>query len=155
MDSNFTNDSTGNVHHLYSDRHPRDVGGYENIRYTFDRITSDISMLWDKERLLIRTEINEKIMEIKAASVRLGVGLGLCFAGLIATVFAFVYVLDVFLPIWAASVITMALLFVIGGALVLSATKRLGADRLTPRHSLETLGHLKTNLKERVHEFKH
>jgi len=155
MEPNFTNETPTNVHQLYSDTHPRAIGQAADWKVMVDTISNDLSTLWDRERLLVRTEINEKIMEVKEASTTMAIGAGLCFAGVIASVLAVVYVLDVFLPLWASAVIATVGFFLIGGILFGMAKRKLSADRLRPRHSIETLSEFKTTLKERVHEFKH
>ncbi|HXH74878.1 MAG TPA: phage holin family protein [Bacteriovoracaceae bacterium] len=149
--------NASNVHRLYSDTHPRnlDQSSDHSWKVMVDRISNDMTTLWGKESLLIRSEINEKFSEAKAAFGTLAVGAALLFVGLIAAVFAAIYVLDVFMPLWLSAVIVTAILFVVGGVMIGIAKKKLEMDKLKPRHSIETLGEIKTTLKERVHEFRH
>lgn len=144
-----------NVHQLYSETHPRNVNEGHSWKLMFDRISGDMTTLWERESLLIRSEINEKFIDAKNALTSFAVGGALLFVGLIAAVFAAIYVLDVFVPLWLSAVIVTAVLFVVGGVMISIAKKKLDADKLKPRHSIDTLGEIKTTLKERVHEFRH
>lgn len=145
-----------NVHPLYSDTHPRNLNAEEHRwRAMIDCVLKDMTTLWQRESLLIRSEINEKFTEAKNAIISLVVGGAFLFVGLMAAVSAAIYVLDVFVPLWLSAVIVTAVLFLLGWVMIGLARKKLVADRLRPRHSLETLGEIKSNLKERVHEFRH
>jgi hypothetical protein len=150
MERNINETDYSNVHRL-----PVDRVVDTSWRGTVDKISDDISSLWDKERLLIRSELNEKVTEAKNAITSIAVGAALCFVGIMAAVFAAIYVLDIFMPLWMAAVAVTAVLFLVGVVMISIAKKRLDMDRLRPRHSLETLDEIRTTLKERVHEFRH
>lgn len=157
INRNTSDLNKSNVHRLYSETHPRNLDSFSehSWKVMVDRISNDMTTLWGRESLLIRSEINEKFTEAKAAFGTLAVGGALLFVGLIAAVFAAIYVLDVFMPLWLSAVIITAILFVTGFVMIKMAKKKLEMDKLRPRHSIETLGEIKTTLKERVHEFRH
>lgn len=116
---------------------------------------SDVQMLWDRQSMLVRTEMNEKLTEIKAASVSIGVGSVLLMAGLFSLVATAMICLSLVIPLWASAVIVTALCLIVGGVMVMGARKKLEADKIRPVHSIEAFGEISSTLKERLYEFKH
>jgi undecaprenyl pyrophosphate phosphatase UppP len=160
MESSINKDSeldSSNVHKLHRDTASQNIG-HENDhswKVMIERVSNDMVLLWEKESLLIRSEMNEKFSEVKTAATSMAVGGALMFVGLISAVFAGIFILDVFMPLWLSAVLVTAVLFIVGGVMIGAAKKKLEAKKLKPRHSIETLGEIKTTLKERVHEFRH
>lgn len=154
MEPNFNqeNESNDNVHELYPDT--SDVRSDNSLKSMLGRLTEDFTHLWDKENLLVRSEINEKLSDAKDASKAFVIGGGFCFAGLIAAVSASIFVLDIFMPLWLSAVIVTAVFFLVGGVLIGVAKKKMEVAKLRPRHSIETLGEIKNTLRERVYEFR-
>jgi hypothetical protein len=114
-----------------------------------------MSMLWDRQSMLIRTEMNEKLAEVKAASVSIGIGSALLLAGVFSLVATAIICLALVVPLWASAVIVTALCLVVGGVMVFGAKKKLEADNIKPVHSIEAFGEISNTLKERLYEFKH
>ncbi len=127
----------------------------DSWKVMFEHLYADLSRLFERESLLIRTEVREKITEAKVAAGSLAIGGGMLLIGAFAAVATAIILLDQVLPLWASALIVTAVLFIVGFVMVKGALKRLEADRLTPRQSLETLGEIKTTFKERINEFKH
>ena len=115
---------------------------------------ADLNTLWAKESLLIRTELDEKVNDLKGAVGSFAVGGAVLLVGLFALVATAIIALNLVAPLWLSAVIVTALLFVVGGILLGSAKKKLSANALKPRHSIETLGEIRNTFQERVHEFK-
>lgn len=126
----------------------------ESWKGMVQNLYSDINNLWQKESLLIRTELNEKVSEVKTAASSFAIGGAVMFVGLFALVATAIIGLDVFLPLWLSAVIVTAVLFIVGGAMLAGAKKKFEANRLRPNRSIETLSEIKNTFQERIHEFK-
>lgn len=128
--------------------------GRESWKSMGENLYRDMSLLWDRQSLLIRTEMNEKLSDMKTAVGSLVAGGAVLFVGVFALVATAIICLNLILPLWASAVIVTAVLLIAGGIMLGAAKKKLEADRLKPRHSIETLGEISTTLKERLYEFK-
>ena len=126
----------------------------ESWKTMMDHLYSDITLLYEREKLLIRSEMNDKVNEVKKAVGSLAVGGGMLVIGAFAIAATAIIVLDIFMPLWASALIVSAGLLIVGFVMVKGAQKKLAADRLKPRHSIETVGEIKTTFKERYNEFK-
>lgn len=150
----YKNFSTGSGVNSFDSVGVDGVGSRESWKSMAEHLYQDMSVLWDRQSMLIRTEMNEKFSDIKTASVSLGAGSVLMIAGAFALVATAIILLDLVLPLWASAVIVTALLFIVGGVLIVGAKKKLEADKIKPKRSIETLGEISTTLKERLYEFK-
>lgn len=126
----------------------------ESWKTMMDHLYSDITLLYEREKLLIRSEMNDKVNEVIKAVGSLAVGGGMLVIGAFAIAATAIIVLDIFMPLWASALIVSAGLLIVGFVMVKGAQKKLAADRLKPRHSIETVGEIKTTFKERYNEFK-
>lgn len=126
----------------------------ESYRALGEHLYTDIRQLFERESLLIRTEVKEKMDEMKAAVGTMVVGGAFLFVGVFAVVATAIIALDIVLPLWASALIVTAVLLLVGAVMVMGAKKKLNAERLTPHQSLDTLGEIKTTFKERINEFK-
>jgi hypothetical protein len=61
--------------------------------------------------------------------------------------------LDMFVPLWAASAIVTVVVLMIGGLALISGKKKMEADRLKPKHSIDALGEIKNTFQEKFHEY--
>lgn len=149
-----------NINHEFGDgqfRNDTAVGTpppRESWSVMFEHLYADMTQLYERESLLIRTEVKEKIDEVKTVFSSMVIGGSFLFAGVFAAVSTAIIALDLVLPLWASALIVTILLFAIGGIMVLGAKKKLGANKLVPRKSIDTLGEIKTTFKERMNEFK-
>jgi uncharacterized membrane protein YqjE len=115
-------------------------------------ISSDVAHLIEKERQLIRVEMNEKISEAKSASVALIASGILLFTGVLCAAATAIIVLDLFTNLWeAAATVTVAFIG-IGGVMFNSAKKKLAARELIPNKSIEVLSEIRESLQEKLHE---
>lgn len=126
----------------------------ESWKGMVQNLYSDINHLWQRESLLIRTELNEKVSDIKTAASSFAIGGSVLFVALFALVATAIIGLDVFLPLWLSAVIVTAVMFVVGGVMLTGAKKKFEANRLKPTRSIETLSEIKNTFQERIHEFK-
>lgn len=131
-----------------------DGAGRESWKGMAENLYHDMSLLWERQSMLIRTEMNEKFSDIKTAGGSLVTGGVLLFAGVFSLVATAIIALDLVLPLWASAVIVTAFLLIVGGIMLGAAKKKLEADKLKPTRSIETLGEISTTLKERFYEFK-
>jgi hypothetical protein len=126
----------------------------ESWRESIQHLYTDFTNLWQRESLLIRTELSEKINEVKMASSSFAVGSATLLVGLFAAVATAIIGLDVFLPLWLSALIVTAVLFIVGGVLFAGAKKKFEVQRLKPTKSIETMHEIKNTFQERVHELK-
>jgi membrane-bound ClpP family serine protease len=126
----------------------------ESWKGMVQHLYTDVNNLWQKESLLIRTELNEKVTEVKTAASAFAIGGAVLLVGLFALVATAIIGLDVFLPLWLSAVIVTAVLFIVGGSMLAGAKKKFEANRLKPTRSIETLSEIKNTFQERIHEFK-
>ena len=126
----------------------------ESWREVVDHLYDDLSHLYERQAQLIRQEVSEKIDEAKGALVTMAIGGSLLFVGIFAAVATAIILLDTVMPLWASAVIVTLFLISVGGLMYIGAKKKLSGRNLVPQHSLETMGEIKTTLKERVNEYK-
>lgn len=141
--------TTFNSEYRVTDQGPRD-----SYRAMAEHLYVDMAQLFQREGVLIRTEVKEKLDEMKAAVGSMVVGGAFLLVGVFAVVATAIIALDIVLPLWASALIVTAALLLVGGVMVAGAKKKLNADQLTPHQSLDTLGEIKTTFKERFNEFK-
>lgn len=126
----------------------------DSWRVMAENLYHDMVGLWDKQSMLVKTEINEKVGDIKTASVSLIGGGVVMVAGVFSLVATAIILFNLIMPLWASAVLVTAILFIVGGVMLMTAKKKFEADRLKPRHSIETLGDISNTFKERIYEFK-
>ena len=112
---------------------------------------SQMTVLFETEIRLVRTEISEKISFAIKAVIALLVAAVLLLAGLFIILFGIVQLVIYFGVIyWLAYFIVGAVIAAIGGAVLLFALKRLSTDNLMPKQSLDQLGKDAHIVKEQV-----
>lgn len=149
-----------NVHELYPGGTMRSTDRIDTIRerdswgLMFEKLSTDMTNLWERQSTLISTELNEKVTTIKVASVSMVTGGVLLFVGTLCLAATAIIALSNIMDPWiAAAVVTIALM-VIGFVMVKGAQKKLAGRGLVPEHSIEALGQIKNTFQERIHEFK-
>lgn len=126
----------------------------ESWRDMLDQLYEDMSALYERQSLLIRQEMREKIDEAKGAIVTMAIGGSFLLVGMFAAVATAIIALDLVMPLWASALIVSGVLLCAGAIMYAGAKKKLSASHLVPHHSLETMGEIKSTLKERVNEYK-
>ena len=150
MDSNMPNsidpyiNGGGSVDKTFVER--------ESMKDMVQNIYTDVSRLLSKEGELIRTELNEKTTQIKAATGGLVVSGVLLFAGALCLAATAIICLDLVAPLWLAAVIVTAAFLVIGGIMFAGAKKKLNVNDLKPVKSIEAFGEIRHSLQEKVNE---
>lgn len=127
---------------------------HHSWKYMFEKLYSDMQHLMARESELVKTELSEKIGEVKTAGVSMLIGGSLLFVGVITLAMTAIFLLSRVIPVWSASALVTAAFLLVGYIMVRMAISKLDADRIKPRQSLETLGEIKTSFKERINEFK-
>jgi uncharacterized integral membrane protein len=131
-----------------------DHTGRDSWKVMFDRLYVDMSRLMERERLLFKTEVKEKVSDLKNAIGSLVVAGSLLFVGVFALVATTIILLNLVMPLWASALIVTAILFIVGGILIGNAKKKLDADHLKPKQSIETFGEMTNTFKETINEYR-
>ena len=126
----------------------------ESWKVMAEHLYSDMTSLLEKESALIRTEVNEKIVEAKNAVISMVLGGTFLFVGVFSLTATAIIVLNRFMPLWGAAALVTVILLGVGFVMLNTAKQKLTADKITPNQSLETLREIKTTFKERINEFK-
>ena len=113
---------------------------------------NDVVHLFEKEGELIRTEMSEKVSEVKTASVSLVTGGVVAFVGLLCVAATAIIALDIVTELWLASTIVTVVFLAVGGIMLMSAKKKLESDRIKPNKSIAAFGEIRHTLKEKVNE---
>lgn len=113
---------------------------------------NDVVHLFEKEGELIRTEMSEKVSDVKTASVSLVTGGVIAFVGLLCVAATAIIALDIVTELWLASTIVTVVFLAIGGIMLMSAKKKLESDRIKPNKSIAAFGEIRHTLKEKVNE---
>jgi hypothetical protein len=128
------------------------AGEKESWKGLAQKFYSDMNYLVQKEGLLIRTEMSEKIGQVKAASVSLVSGGVVLFVGLLCVAATAIIALDLVMELWLASVVVTAIFLIAGGIMLGAAKKKLDANKLKPYRSIQAVEEFSHTLKEKVHE---
>lgn len=149
MDSNISRDTNTFI----------DGGG--SVERTYDRdswkdmatrLYADVGELFEKEGRLIRTEMNEKVTQVKAATVSLVAGGVVLMLGAQCLAATAIIVLAYVMPLWLSAVIVTAVFLIAGAIMLGAAKKKLNANDLKPNKSIEAFDHIRFSLKEKVNE---
>lgn len=124
----------------------------ESVKTVVAKFYTDVSKLLSKEGELIRTELNEKMAQIKVASGALAVGGALLFVGVFCAAATAIICLNLIAPLWLSALIVTAVLLVVGGVMLMGAKKKLNADDLKPVKSIDAFGEIRHSLQEKVNE---
>ncbi|MCW2777234.1 MAG: hypothetical protein JWN17_959 [Frankiales bacterium] len=119
------------------------TGGFDpssaSVGQLVGQVTNDLSTLMRQEIALARAEITEEAKKAAKGAGALGAA---GYLGYLASIFAsltLMFVLDTFLPIWAAALIVTALYGLIAFVLFSKGKKQLKTVDPTPRQTVETL----------------
>jgi uncharacterized membrane protein YqjE len=150
-----------NVHQLYPGGTMGTTDRIDTVRdrdswgVMFEKLSTDMTNLWERQSRLISTEINEKVTTAKAASISMIVGGVLLLVGVLClAATAIIGLGDVMDNYVLAAAIVTAVLMLIGFVMVKGAQKKIAGRGLVPEQSIEALGQIKNTFQERIHEFK-
>ncbi len=119
-----------------------------------EKLSTDMTNLWERQSRLISTEINEKVTILKGASGAMVVGGSLMFVGVFCLAATAILALCLVVQPWIAAAIVTVVLMAIGFIMVKGAQKKLAGKGLVPNQSIEAIGQIKNTFQERIHEFK-
>jgi len=105
----------------------------------FASLARDTSTLVRQEVQLAKTEMTQKATKAGRDIGYIAAGAGVAYVGLIVLAFAVVYILNLFLPLWAAALIVGLVIAGIGYMLVQRGLTELRRVDLTPQQTIETL----------------
>ncbi|MFP5385533.1 MAG: phage holin family protein [Bacteriovoracia bacterium] len=129
-----------------------DYSERESWKHMVNRFYTDVTHLFEKEGELIRAELNEKASDIKTASASLISGGVVLFVGVLSLAATLTILLNLVTSLWVASLIVTVAFLLIGAGMLGAAKKKLEADKLKPRKSIEAFGEIRHSLKEKVNE---
>lgn len=124
----------------------------ESVKTIVTNFYTDVSRLLSKEGELIRTELNEKVTQIKVASGTLAVGGVLMFVGVFCAAATAIICINLVAPLWLSALIVTAALLIVGGVMLMGAKKKLNANDLKPVKSIDAFGEIRHSLQEKVNE---
>jgi hypothetical protein len=109
-------------------------------------------MLLQREGQLIRSEMTEKVVQVKAATFTLVASWIVLFIGSQCLAAAAIMLLSMVIPLWVSAVIVTAAFLISGVFMFFVALKKINTEDLKPRKSIEAFDHIRFSLKEKVHE---
>jgi hypothetical protein len=124
----------------------------ESWKNLVQRLYDDLATLFQKEGQLVRTEMNEKFDQVKTASSSLLLGGLVLFVGIQCLAATAIILISQVTAVWIAATVVTAFLLVVGALVFSSAKKKLNAEDLRPRKSIEAFEHIRFSLKEKVNE---
>ncbi|EKX67589.1 phage holin family protein [Streptomyces ipomoeae] len=120
--------------------------GHHSVGELVGQATEQLSLLVRQEVALAKEELTEKGRRAGRGGGLLGAAGAVAYVGFMTMAGAGVAALDLVVPIWAAALIVMAVLFVI--AAVLAATGRAQLRRATPPKPQRALDSVKADVDE-------
>ncbi len=143
-------EENNNVHQLY----PGEIRQRESWGVMLEKLSTDMTNLWERQSVLISTELSEKATVVKAASGAMAAGGSLMFVGVFCLAATSILALCTVVAPWIAAAIVTVVLFVIGFVMIKGAQKKIAGRGLVPTQSIEAFGQIKNTFQERIHEFK-
>lgn len=131
---------------------PKEFSERESWQHMLNRFYTDVTHLMEKEGELIRAELSEKATDVKTATGSLLGGGVVLFVGLISLAATVTILLSYVVSIWLASLIVTVAFLLVGGGMLGAAKKKLEAQKLKPRRSMEAFSEIRHTLKEKVNE---
>lgn len=116
------------------------------------RLSNELRTLFQKEGQLVRTEFNEKMNQVQAASSSMVVGVTMLLVGVQCLAVTAIILLAQVTAVWVAAVIVTLLILAVGGLIFASAKKKFNAEDFKPKKSIEAFDHIRFSLKEKVNE---
>ena len=128
-----------------------ETSGRPSTPSLFADALSQMTVLFETEIRLVRTELSEKISSAIKAVIALLVAAVLALAGLFIILFGIVQVVIALGVVpWLAYFIVGVVIAGIGGLAALFGKSRLSAEKLMPKQSMDQLGKDATIVKEQV-----
>lgn len=154
METNSNFDRENTVNRNFEAEYSFEQHDKESLKVMLNHFYTDIVRLYEKEKFLVRAEIQEKVADVKQATISVVVGGFLLAVGVLSLVATVTILLAQIMVLWQASVLVTAILLVVGGIFVIGAKKKLDGSSLRLSQTIETLDEVKTTIKERINEFK-
>ncbi len=142
-----------NVHELYPGA-KTGMKEREGWGVMFERLSTDMKNLWERQSSLIGAEMNEKLTVMKIASTSLVTGGVILLVGVMCLAATAIIALSNVVDPWVAAGIVTVILLLIGFVMVKGAQKKIAGRGLVPDQSIGALKEIKNSFQERIHEFK-
>lgn len=149
-----------NVHQLYPEGSVRDTERIDTIRkreswgVMFEKLSTDMTNLWERQSALISTELNEKVSVLKTAAGSMITGGVFLFVGVLCLAATAIMALSLVVVPWVAAAIVTVAFLLIGLIMVKGAQQKIAGRGLVPDQSIDAMKEMKTTFQERIHEFK-
>lgn len=114
----------------------------------------DLRSLFTQQSRLLQQELKEKAQVVKTSSMTVSIGAALLLIALQTFVAAAVFGLAMVMPWWGSALLVGLIVLALGAAMVGMGAKRMDADHLKPKKSLETFDQMNAKFREKVHEYK-
>ncbi len=127
-------------HIEYSERTTVEAGfDGKSLRDLLRDLSQDSATLMRQESELFRSEMNQRISRMQREVSLLGAGGVVAHVGLLALTAAFILLLSLALPAWAAALIVALVYMVAGGILIMTGRQKLKEEELAPRESIHSM----------------
>lgn len=126
----------------------------ESWKVQMGQLYQDVKVLLDHERELFRTEVREKVADLKAGVVSMSVAIAFLVVGFLALVATAILYLGAQIGYANAAAVVTGFFLIVGLVTFMVAKKKLAADRLIPTQSIDTFGEITSTFKERINEYK-
>lgn len=111
----------------------------KNVRELLRDLSNDSTTLIRQESELFRREIEQRMSRVQRQATMLGAGGVVAFVGMLVLTTAFVLLLSLAIPAWAAALIVALVYLLAGGALLMVGKKKLQEEELAPRKSIDSV----------------
>ena len=128
---------------------------HHSIAYAVQALIRDMTVLIEREGLLLRTELSEKVSIVKTSGIDVILALGLMLFGVQALVAAAIFGLAYVFDWWLAATIVGIVLLAVGLVTATKFKKSLNFDNLKPTKSTDALSEIGAKIMETAHEFYH
>jgi fatty acid desaturase len=121
-----------------------------SIAVLLSDLANETILLVRQEIALLKAELREKFGRMGQGATAVGAGAALAFSGWLVLLACAVLALATIVQPWLAALIVAVVVLAIAGVLLLIGKKRLDADNLVPRRTLQTLREDEEWIRERM-----
>ncbi len=111
----------------------------ESTSHVLVNLARDIADLVRKEVELARTEMSEKIDQVRQGTTAIGAGALVAYAGFVCLLVSAIAALALVISTWLAALVVGGVVTLIGGIMLAQGKKKLEAKELTPTRTMHSL----------------
>lgn len=128
----------------------REAATPSTVPHLLRQLTSEVTTLFSKEVSLARAEVRETVHGVKTGVISLLSGSIVLLAGVIVLLMAAVYGLATTMQLWLAALIVGGAVTLVGLIMVSAGKRKLDADALKPRRTVDSIREDRDALKDAV-----